>query len=583
MNGWQIQASQRQQLAALCNALEASEAEREHLHEAVRCAEERCDAIASEASTVSKDAKRAADKERELETLVLRAETEAAETRQKLENFVTRCHNLETQLTQHQREQEQSKEQHVRLTHDAHALEMAKREVEERLEKLIQTHGVSVKSFEDELGVWRVQVQELKAQLIRAHQQADERIQHQQQVNEECMRQFEMSVQQQADERMRVLQDAGAARLEGMEKELELQKADWLSEVAKAREELHAAAGNIEEKERAATDMGRQVKELHDALKAAQQQHAESLNQVEHLQRELCDAQLRERQQQAAYQEQVARLHTLQEQARELEARVAALADDKVQLEQRQRDSMATIASQQQMLNESEMLKDRYAQVQIELANMQHDKAKLERDMQSRQGNAKDMEVRLDSAAAESAAMLRRCEELRLAYENATAGKRELEQEVKLLKSELAQAHEKAADKDVERQALELRTGELEVSCERHLETTQAHANKIQELQRVCEESKARETEISARCKEAERVARDATRSASKELYLIQAQASHLRQQLDVLSKDKEAVLRDREAALREKDALIKEKQALLVCSKQVLSLLALPAQKYRY
>jgi SMC interacting uncharacterized protein involved in chromosome segregation len=102
-------------------------------------------------------------------------------------------------------------------------------------------------------------------------------------------------------------------------------------------------------------------------------------------------------------------------------------------LEQRQRDSMATIASQQQMLNESEILKDRYAQVQIELANMQHDKAKLERDMQSRQGNAKDMEVRLDSAAAESAAMLRRCEELRLAYENATAGKRELEQEVKEL------------------------------------------------------------------------------------------------------------------------------------------------------
>ena len=78
-------------------------------------------------------------------------------------------------------------------------------------------------------------------------------------------------------------------------------------------------------------------------------------------------------------------------------------------------------------------------------------------------------------------------------------------------------------------------------------------------------------------------MARDATRSASKELYLIQAQASHLRQQLDVLSKDKEAVLRDREAALREKDALIKEKQALLVGSKQVLPLLAFLAQKYRY
>ena len=45
-----------------------------------------------------------------------------------------------------------------------------------------------------------------------------------------------------------------------------------------------------------------------------------------------------------------------------------------------------------------------------------------------------DAEVKLDAAAAESAAMLRRCEELRLAYENATASKQELEEEVSILR-----------------------------------------------------------------------------------------------------------------------------------------------------
>ena len=62
-----------------------------------------------------------------------------------------------------------------RLTHDAHELEMAKREVEKRLEKQIQTHQVTVKSFEDDLDAWRrssrEHVQELEAQLIREHQQ----------------------------------------------------------------------------------------------------------------------------------------------------------------------------------------------------------------------------------------------------------------------------------------------------------------------------------------------------------------------------------------------------------------------------
>ena len=44
----------------------------------------------------------------------------------------------------------------------------------------------------------------------------------------------------------------------------------------------------------------------------------------------------------------------------------------------------------------------------------------------------------------------------------------------------------------------------------------------------------------------AEKVAREATRSASKELYLVQAQASHLRQQVDVITKEKETALREK-------------------------------------
>jgi chromosome segregation ATPase len=67
-------------------------------------------------------------------------------SRQQLEasqaELVTRCHDLETQIAQHQREQE-----------------------------------VTVKSFEVELVARRVQVRELTAQLFQVNQQADERIQ----------------------------------------------------------------------------------------------------------------------------------------------------------------------------------------------------------------------------------------------------------------------------------------------------------------------------------------------------------------------------------------------------------------------
>ena len=107
------------------------------------------------------------------------------------DQLATTCHNLETQITQQQREQEQGKEQHMRLIHNAHELKMAKQEVEKRLEKEIQTHEVTVKSFEDDLVVWRVQAQELKAQLNREKQQADERIQKMRAENESLQKEVD--------------------------------------------------------------------------------------------------------------------------------------------------------------------------------------------------------------------------------------------------------------------------------------------------------------------------------------------------------------------------------------------------------
>jgi hypothetical protein len=76
---------------------------------------------------------------------------------------------------------------------------------------------------------------------------------------EERMREVELRVQRQAEERVRLFEEAGAAKLEEMEEEIEKKKSEWEEEVAKARAEVNAATGRIEEKERAATNVEGQV------------------------------------------------------------------------------------------------------------------------------------------------------------------------------------------------------------------------------------------------------------------------------------------------------------------------------------
>jgi len=72
----------------------------------------------------------------------------------------------------------------------------------------------------------------------------------------------------------------------------------------------------------------------------------------------------------------------------------------------------------------------------------------------------------------------------------------------------------------------------------------------LNETALTCEEQRTRLSDLigraeasERRCREAEKIAREATRTASKDLNLVQAQASHLRQQVDVLTKEKEDAL----------------------------------------
>jgi chromosome segregation ATPase len=99
-------------------------------------------------------------------------------------------------------------------------------------------------------------------------------------------------------------------------------------------------------------------------------------------------------------------------------------------------------------------------------------------------------------------------------------------------RSELGVLQESVRQKEADKQELEMRARELEAACAQHVQHTKGLQSKISELEQACREAGEREAESSQRCKEAEKVARDATRSASKELYLVQAQASHLRQQV---------------------------------------------------
>ena len=80
---------------------------------------------------------------------------------------------------------------------------------------------------------------------------------------------------------------------------------------------------------------------------------------------------------------------------------------------------MGALAAQEENLKGSEALKEQLELLRIELAGVVEEKASLERDMQAKFSSAQDFETKLDAAAAESAAMMRRCEELRVAFEAA--------------------------------------------------------------------------------------------------------------------------------------------------------------------
>jgi len=79
-------------------------------------------------------------------------------------------------------------------------------------------------------------------------------------------------------------------------------------------------------------------------------------------------------------------------------------------LEQQQRENTATIAVQTHALRDAETAQEQSAKLEIELAGVVEEKTRLERDMQSRVSSAQDVEVQLDAAAAQSAALNRRCE-----------------------------------------------------------------------------------------------------------------------------------------------------------------------------
>ena len=95
-----MQVSQRQQLVALCNALEGSEAERVQLQARALRAEQRCDVLLLDMNGVTDATARAAARERELELLVSAAEAAALQNRTELTRMLERCQQLETQLEQ---------------------------------------------------------------------------------------------------------------------------------------------------------------------------------------------------------------------------------------------------------------------------------------------------------------------------------------------------------------------------------------------------------------------------------------------------------------------------------------------------
>ncbi len=559
----QIHVSQRQQLKALCSALEASELQREQLEAKALRAEERCDELLSSSSNATT---LSAARERELEELLTQANQKEHASFVELEALVIKCQDLEAQLEVQVRACTEGEQLRFSLQDQIQEADSKKKEADQRVESLLKAHEVAGRSFEEELDTWRARVQELESELNRVQEQRLSQIAAAAE-SEERVRACELRLQQEADEKVLRAQEAGAADLESLKTDMHSQRELWECQVAEATLAVQAAAAKIAEKEREAASRDQTMQQLEGELSAARQHLCDSLQRQEELKQLLVAAEQRHEQQTAAGDEQATRLRSQQQRCSELEAQVTELEDAKVRLEHQCKEGLATIAVQTQVVQRKEALEEENAQLQIELAGMVEEKTKLERDAQAKLSGSKDLEAKLDAAAAESAALVRRCEELRVAYETASAGKQALEQQVAAQQSEAAQLREDAARIESDAlsrihnltcsaEALAMRAREVEASCQQHEEHAQGQAHRICELEGKCKDAQAREAEAQQRCKEAEKVAREATRSASKELYLVQAQASHLRQQVDALTKEKEAALRERDEATKERHAL---------------------------
>ena len=523
----QIQAGQRQQLTALCNALEASEVEREQLQAKAMRADHRLGALLANMNGTESAVARAVQSEREMEELVAQAKCEAQQARLELDTWSTKCQAFEVQLETFGRDNGQ-----------AHAVNDVKAHIEQHVEKVLRTQQNSVQAAEDEVKAWRVKAQELESQLLSAQMAASDRDELEREVQTRLQQQVELQLRQveerKADEVKKVSSQA--------QEEFARKASEWEAALAEAQAEVKAALATLDDKEREKSELENKVLDAQTALDDVQQQLTGA--QQQHQEQTMQMVQLNETNArgQAAYEEQQQDLQALRARAVELEVRCA-------ELEQHKLDSMGALATQEENLKGSEALKEQLELLRIELAGVAEEKASLERDMQARFSSAQDFEAKLDAAAAESAAMMRRCEELRVAFEAAAQGRDGL-------KLELSQVQDQVNAKEEEAQALRERVRELEENSQQHSSLAEEQSKKILELEERCNKAREGEEEAARKCKEAEKVARDATRSASKELYLVQAQVSHLRQQVDSLTKDKESVIQERDAALQDKQML---------------------------
>lgn len=163
----QIHVSQRQQLKALCSALEASELQREQLEAKALRAELRCDELSCGANGTAPRAAR----EMELEELLTQANQKEHAAFIETEALVNKCQELEALLEVRTRACEDGDQLRCRLEDRIRDLEETRQEVDHRVESLTKAHEIANSSFEEELGTWRAKVQELESDLNHAQQQ----------------------------------------------------------------------------------------------------------------------------------------------------------------------------------------------------------------------------------------------------------------------------------------------------------------------------------------------------------------------------------------------------------------------------